>query len=234
MMHVMKKMPGGLPSLTQRLRQDAAETHATFRIRHTSAAKRPILIVEDEYLIAADLEAQIRQDGERVARLALSIDAAKEELEAPGSDFGGVILDINVSGDTSFVLADGLVRAGLPFVFFTGYPGISIPDRFAGVPRVAKPANWNELKKALKVSRERILRTGLGSFRDSVEAALPALRDRARRLSRNPEEADQLVERTLEHAISAVGDRSLRLTIEDWLMALLEKASSKGNRSMLH
>ena len=62
---------------------------------------------------------------------------------------------------------------------------------------------------------------------------MPALRDRARRLSRNPEDADRLVERTLEHAISAVGDRSLRLTIEDWLMTLLEKTSSNGG-SVLH
>ena len=234
MIDVMKKMPGGMPSLTQRARSSGAETLAAFRIRRTSAGKRPILIVEDEYLIAADLEAQIQEDGGRMARLALSLDAATEELETAGSEFGGVILDVNVGGDTSFGIADALVRAGLPFVFFTGYRGISIPDRFVGVPRIAKPAGWHELKRALKVARERILRTGLGSFRDSVEAALPALRDRARRLSRNPEDADRLVERTLEHAISAVGDRSLRLTIEDWLMALLERTRSDGDSSRLH
>lgn len=232
MIEVMKKMPGGLTSLSQRSRS-GSDAMATFRIRRRSAGKRPILIVEDEYLIAADLEAQIQEDGGRMAHLALSIDAAKEELEAAGAELGGVILDVNVGGDTSFALADALVEAGLPFVFFTGYRGISIPDRFVGVPRVAKPAGWHELKKALKIARERIIRTGLGSFRDSVEAALPALRDRARGLSRNPEEADRLVERTLEHAISSVGDRSLRLTIEDWLMALLEKTSSDGG-SMLH
>lgn len=234
MIDLMKKMPRDLPFLNQRVQSSRADALETFRIRRAAGRKRPILIVEDEYLIAADLEAQIREDGGRLARVALSIDAAREELGAADSELGGAILDVNVGGDTSFALADLLVRVGLPFVFFTGYRGLSIPDRFVGVPRIAKPAGWQELKKALKIARERILRTGLGSFRDSVEAALPALRNHARRLSRNPEEADMLVERALEHAISTVGDRSLRLTIEDWLMALLEKTSSRGPDSMLH
>lgn len=224
----MKKMPGDRPSRDRRSPESAADGLARFRIRRSAAAKRPILVVEDEYLIAADLEAQIQEDGGRLARVALSVDAAKEELRSAGNELGGVILDINVGGNTSFTLADALVEAGLPFVFFTGYRSISIPDRFVAIPRIAKPASWRELKRALAVARERILRTGLGSFRDSVEAALPALRERARNMSRNAEEADRLVERTLEHAISSVGDRSLRLTIEDWLIALLEKTRSGG------
>ena len=203
------------------------------RIRRPRTALRPILIVEDEYVIAADLETQIREDGGRVARLAMSVKAAEEELR-DGSGVAGVILDINIRGQTSFGLADALQDVGLPFVFYTGYPSIAIPDRFVGVPRIAKPAEWTELKEGLGQAQERILRTGLGSFRDSVEAALPALRHRARNLLQNPEDADQLVEQTLERAISAVGNRSLRLTIEDWLLSLLENASSDNSRRMLH
>jgi hypothetical protein len=234
MVDVIKKMPDGLTPLGRHARDSGIDAITRFRIRRRSTGRRPILIVEDEYLIAADLEAQIREDGGYPARLALSIDAAKDELQARGNELGGVILDINVGGNTSFAVADALVGAGLPFVFFTGYRSISVPDRFVGIPRIAKPASWRELKRALAAARERILRTGLGSFRDSVEAALPALRDRARNLSRNPEEADRLVERTLEQAISAVGDRSLRLTIEDWLIALLEDTSSGNGAPLLH
>ena len=130
--------------------------------------------------------------------------------------------------------SDALIEAGLPFVFFTGYRSISIPDRFIAIPRIAKPASWRELKKGLASARERMLHTGLGSFRDSVEAALPALRSRARGLTKNHEDADRLVERTLEHAISVVGNRSLRLTIEDWLLSLLDKAREEKERRMLH
>lgn len=217
----------------QRARDKGAKNPTTtFRIRRNPEAAQPVLIVEDEYLIAADLEAQIRDDGGRVARVALSVEAAQEELGSR-SDIAGVILDINIGGTTSFGLADALMEAGLPFVFFTGYRSISIPDRFIGVPRIAKPASWRELKKALAAAQERVTHTGLGSFRDSVEAALPMLRTRARALATNPEEADRLVERTLERAISVVGNRSLRLTIEDWLLSLLEKANSDNGR-MLH
>ncbi|MBX9454861.1 MAG: hypothetical protein KL863_01840 [Rhizobium sp.] len=206
---------------------------AAFRIRRAAASLQPILIVEDEYLIAADLEAQIQDDGGRIVRLALSVEAAEEEL-SENSDIGGVVLDVNVGGRTTFGLADALMKAGIPFVFFTGYRSVSIPDRFIGLPRIHKPALWREIKMALASARQRMVQTGLGNFRDSVEAALPVLRSRARALSRNPEEADHLVERTLQQAISAVGDRSLRITIEDWLLSLLEGKNSESDRGMLH
>lgn len=232
-MDTTRDIPGPKPLFHRQSRDIKAQSPSpTFRIRRDPATAQPILIVEDEYLIAADLEAQIRDDGGNVARLALSVEAAEEELGSR-SDIAGVILDINVGGNTSFGLADALMEAGLPFVFFTGYRSISIPDRFIGVPRIAKPASWRELKKALAAAQDRVTRTGLGSFRDSVEAALPMLRSHARNLARNHEEADRLVEWTLERAISDVGSRSLRLTIEDWLLTLLERTNSDSGR-LLH
>lgn len=227
-------MPGEVALSNRRSRDRGAPgLDAVFRIRGFPSNARPILIVEDEYLIAADLEAQIRDDGNRVARIALSIDAAEEELKEFG-EIAGVVLDVNVGGISSFDLADRLMKAGVPFVFFTGYRSVSIPDRFVGVPRIAKPAGWREIRKALATAQDRIVRTGLGSFRDSVEAALPALRSHARNLSPNPEDADRLVERTLERAISSVGNRSLRLTIEDWLLSLLERTNADNGSGLLH
>ena len=212
---------------------DRSGPNAAFRVRRTADPSQPILIVEDEFLIAADLEAQIRDDGGRMARIALSIEAAEDELRGAG-EISSAILDVNVGGRTTFDLADALAQAGLPFVFFTGYRSIVIPDRFVGIPRIPKPATWRELKRALSTAQERILRTGLGSFRDSVEAALPVLRNRARNMAHSHEEADWLVERTLERAISAVGSRSLRLTIEDWLLSLLERTNAEKDGRMLH
>lgn len=222
----------GLFNRRRRERESTAST-TTFRIRRMSGTGRSILIVEDEFLIAADLEAQIREDGGRIARIALSIDAAHAELRKTG-DVAGVVLDVNVAGTPSFGLADALVKAGMPFVFFTGYSSISMPDRFVGVPRIAKPATWPEIRTALAEAKKRVIHAGLGSFRDSVEAALPVLRQRARDLARNPEEADRLVEHALERAISAVGSRSLRLTIEDWLLSLLERSTAEKDGRMLH
>lgn len=233
MKHMTRYLAAGKTPSYKAAEAGAENATGPLRIRRPQAASHPILIVEDEFLIAADLEAQMLDDGGKVARLALSIEAAEEELKT-GADLAGVILDINVGGATSFGLADALIEAGLPFVFFTGYRSISIPDRFVGVPRIPKPASWRELRRGLVKARERLLNTGLGSFRDSVEAALPTLRSRARDLANSHEDADRLVERTLEHAISVVGNRSLRLTIEDWLLALLERTSSQKGGRMLH
>lgn len=234
MKQMTTNMPGDkMPAPRRSGEIDNDRSPESLHIRRARANSHPILIVEDEYLIAADLEAQIRDDGGKIARLALSIEAAERELQTR-TDIAGVILDVNVGGTTSFGLADALIEAGLPFVFFTGYRSISIPDRFIAIPRIAKPASWRELKKGLASARERMLHTGLGSFRDSVEAALPALRTRARGLTKNHEDADRLVERTLEHAISVVGNRSLRLTIEDWLLSLLDRTNGESDRRMLH
>lgn len=201
--------------------------------RQTSVTDKPILIVEDEYLIAADLAYQIIEDGGRVIGPALSIADALDLLRHI-SDLGGAILDVKVDETNTFDLADALTEAGVPFVFFTGYRSLSIPDRFIGVPRIVKPSGWRQLKQGLVAATERLSNTGNGSFRDSIEAALPKLRREARALMENPEDADKLVEETLERAISAVANRSLNVTIEEWLLSLLAAGKFKPGQRFLH
>ena len=50
------------------------------------------------------------------------------------------VLDVNLSGETSFPIADALRRKGVPFVFATGYgESIAVPGHYADVPVVPKP-----------------------------------------------------------------------------------------------
>jgi hypothetical protein len=51
------------------------------------------------------------------------------------------VLDINLAGDTVFALADRLGKAGVPFVFLSGYTKGSIPSRFAKTPLLEKPVD---------------------------------------------------------------------------------------------
>jgi CheY-like chemotaxis protein len=201
--------------------------------RRTSVTDKPILIVEDEYLIAADLAYQIIEDGGRVVGPALSIHEALDLLRHT-TDLGGAVLDVKIDDTNTFELADALTEAGVPLVFFTGYRSLAIPDRFIGVPRIGKPAGWRQLKQGLIVAAERLSNTGNGSFRDSIEAALPTLRREARALVGNPEEADNLVEQTLERAISTVANRSLNVTIEEWLLTLMAAGDPRARRRFLH
>ncbi|UVC08106.1 hypothetical protein IHQ71_23575 [Rhizobium sp. TH2] len=201
--------------------------------RRMSVTDKPILIVEDEYLIAADLAYQIIEDGGHVIGPALSIADALDLLRHT-AELGGAILDVKVEHTNTFDLADALTDAGVPFVFFTGYRSVAIPDRFIGVPRIVKPAGWRQLRQGLVVAAERLSNTGSGSFRDSIEAALPTLRRQARTLVENPEDADRLVEDTLERAISAVANRTLNVTIEEWLLSLLAADDDKTKQRFLH
>lgn len=204
------------------------------RIRpRPSVTAKPILIVEDEYLIAADLAYQITEDGGRVLGPALCVEDAMSLLRH-AADLGGAILDVKLDEANTFALADALTDLGVPFVFFTGYRSLSMPDRFIGVPRVVKPATWRQLKKGLVAAAERLNNTGSGSFRESIEAALPTLRREARYLMEDPEDADRLVENTLERAISAVANRSLHVTIEEWLLSLLIANGEQARRRQLH
>ena len=78
-------------------------------------------------MIALDAQAMLQEAGAHV-EIAGSLSDARRAL---GTDtFDGAVLDINLSGDTSFGLADELLRDRLPFVFATGYgESVVIPDR---------------------------------------------------------------------------------------------------------
>ena len=108
---------------------------------------RKLLLVEDSMMIALDAQAMLADEG-------LDVEVAGTVADAQrllGVDsFDVAVLDVNLSGDTSFGLADRLSDLGLPFVFATGYgESIALPDRFKAVPVVSKPYDAAALRVAL-------------------------------------------------------------------------------------
>jgi ActR/RegA family two-component response regulator len=112
---------------------------------------RRLLVVEDEYMIAADLARALEERGVDVVGPAGSVDGALALIDAD-ADIDGAILDINLRGDRAYPVADALQARGVPFVFVTGYDSWIIPDAYAGVPRLEKPVNTRAL--ALLLSRK--------------------------------------------------------------------------------
>ena len=98
-----------------------------------------ILVVEDEYYLADDLAAALRDAGGEVFGPVGSLHDAEQAVRAAGFDCA--IVDMNLRGDMAFPIADQLGDAGIPFVIATGYNSASLPDRFADVPRVEKPSD---------------------------------------------------------------------------------------------
>lgn len=107
-----------------------------------------ILVVEDEYLIADDVNTALIDAGAVVLGPAPTVDAASRIIaDAPVID--GALLDINLAGDMVFGVADVLTARKVPFAFATGYDRASIPERFAGVPHLEKPIRAAQLGNVL-------------------------------------------------------------------------------------
>ena len=97
-----------------------------------------ILLVEDQLLIAMDLERILGGLGAGGIDTAASVTEALRRLETASPDLA--ILDVNLGDETSALIADELVRRGIPFAFATGYGDRSlIPERFAAAPVIRKP-----------------------------------------------------------------------------------------------
>jgi len=111
---------------------------------------RRLLVVEDEYLIAADLAHVLTGQGANVIGPAGSIKDALDML-ATERQIDGAILDINVRGEQVYPVADALRARGVPFVFATGYDSWVIPDAFASVPRLEKPVRAAALARLLTI-----------------------------------------------------------------------------------
>jgi CheY-like chemotaxis protein len=109
---------------------------------------RRILVVEDEYLIAADLVRSLRDHGAEVVGPAPTVERAMRLLEASGR-LDGAVLDISLDGEMVYPVADALERANVPFVFATGYDALSVPGWYGYAPRCEKPVDAGALARAL-------------------------------------------------------------------------------------
>ncbi len=114
----------------------------------TSKAKR-ILVVEDDYMMADDLAADLISLGLEVVGPAPSIETAMQLLQ-DSEKIDGAILDINLNGAMVFPLADELDRLSLPFFFGTGYDLDIVPARHALKQFIRKPFDMREIVSALR------------------------------------------------------------------------------------
>ncbi len=110
------------------------------------AAKR-ILVVEDEYFIARDLERALRAADAivvgPVATLEQGLDLAEtQELDA-------AVLDVNLSGTRAFAIADRLSARSVPWTFLTGYDEWALPAPYRSASIVAQPFHADRVIRAI-------------------------------------------------------------------------------------
>lgn len=100
--------------------------------------ERRVMIVEDEYLVAADLARFLDHLGAKVIGPFPTVGEALDYFHA-GSMPDFAMLDVNLRGEMVFPVADCLIAAGVPLLFITGYDTGVLPLAYAGVPRLEKP-----------------------------------------------------------------------------------------------
>ena len=109
-----------------------------------------VLVVEDEFLVALDIELMLHQCGCAVVGpigdLATALRAAQE------GGFDLALLDVNIGGQPVTAVAEAVQAQAVPMIFCTGYQAGNLPDRFAGAPTLRKPFQAGDVGAALRTA----------------------------------------------------------------------------------
>jgi CheY-like chemotaxis protein len=107
-----------------------------------------ILVLEDEFLIAMDVEQLCRDYGASDVIIARNL----EEIDPQNltSQFDAAIVDLMLDGASTLDFATGLRQSGIPFVFASGYSDMDeIKTSFPNIRLVGKPYSGADLIEAV-------------------------------------------------------------------------------------
>jgi CheY-like chemotaxis protein len=133
-------------------------------VSNATLAGHPILVAEDEPIIALEVTGMLRDAGCVVAGPFRSVDDALVSVihQTPSA----AVLDFGLCGQSAIPVADMLACKGVPFVWLTAYPRSVLPERHRERPLVDKPFSPTTLLEALAalgVADERLATLGNGS-----------------------------------------------------------------------
>jgi len=103
-----------------------------------------ILVVDDEPLVALLIGDWLAELGYHVVGPVAKAPEALRLLEEARLD--GALLDVNLGTGDSFTLADAVRAKGIPLAFITGNASGILPPRFAGLPVLGKPFEFDEMQ----------------------------------------------------------------------------------------
>lgn len=111
------------------------------------ASGKSILVVEDEFLVAAMLQDFLERLGAIVVGPAYDVEHAMQLANSEVLDAS--ILDINVRDLRIDPVAEALASRKIPFAFATGYSS-GVLHKWSGVPVLVKPYSEGEVARILK------------------------------------------------------------------------------------
>src|SRR4051812_18106087 len=107
--------------------------------------RRRVLIVEDDPMVALDLEAIVLGAADADVEVANSVKDASRVLRE--SAFDAALLDIDVLDGKTFAVAHLLAECGTPFVFVSGARQDEVPPPLRQVPFLPKPYDPQDIER---------------------------------------------------------------------------------------
>jgi CheY-like chemotaxis protein len=108
-----------------------------------------VLIVEDEFLLAMELESLVAGGGCTAVGPASSVGQALALIEGEQPDVA--LLDVNLKGERATPVAAALQERGVPYVLITGYSDAQLSEpELRCAPRLDKPVNDRSLTRVVK------------------------------------------------------------------------------------
>lgn len=107
------------------------------------------LIVEDDFLLAMEVESVLRKFGWTEICIAGSVTEAKEQIASGGVSFA--TLDLKIDKSTCPSVAVALRQNAIPFIYLTGYDRRDI-EGFPEAPWLIKPATEQEFETAARLA----------------------------------------------------------------------------------
>lgn len=113
-------------------------------------AGRSILLVEDELVVAMDLQYALEDVGAKVIGPFDRLPKAESAVNDATLSVDAAILDLDLHGAETFPVAEALEARGIPFVLHTGHGEVDVLNaRFPNAPVCRKPSMNDDLLRAL-------------------------------------------------------------------------------------
>jgi DNA-binding response OmpR family regulator len=116
----------------------------------TDLAGLRLLVVEDNYLVAADMCSSLQRRGAAIMGPVANESRGRELVRQQRPDV--VLLDVNLNGHLAFDLAHELESEGIRMIFTTGYDVAFLPESLRDSPCLQKPINLSALVQLIRAT----------------------------------------------------------------------------------
>lgn len=113
-----------------------------------------ILVVEDNYMVAANLSDALGYAGARVVGIVGNLEEAVLFARNRHRDIDVALLDVNLGGVMSYPIADILRRHDVPVIFTTGYDNSSMDIAYRDFPVCMKPFSFESVVAAIRLAHD--------------------------------------------------------------------------------